>query len=104
MEKKAAVKALTALAHDTRLALFRRLVRAGRAGLPAGALAEALGVRPSTLSFHLSHLANAGLVTARREGRSVIYSAAFDRMDALMDYLTRHCCADEQCQSRGGMK
>lgn len=95
MEKKAAVKALAALAHDTRLELFRRLVRAGPRGLPAGALAEMLGVRPNTLSFHLSHLANAGLVTARREGRSVIYSAAFDRMDALVGYLTRHCCVDQ---------
>jgi DNA-binding transcriptional ArsR family regulator len=95
MEKKAAVKALAALAHDTRLALFRRLVRAGPSGLPAGTLAESLGVKPNTLSFHLSHLANAGLVIARREGRSIIYSAAFDRMDALMAYLTRHCCADE---------
>ncbi len=98
MEKKAAVKSLSALAHDTRLDLFRRLVRAGPSGLPAGTLAEALGVKPNTLSFHLSHLANAGLVTARREGRSIIYSAAFDRMDALMAYLTRHCCADEHCR------
>lgn len=97
MEKKAAVTALAALAHDTRLDLFRRLVRAGHAGNSAGDLARALGVKPNTLSFHLSHLANAGLVTARREGRSVIYSAAFDRMDALMGYLTRHCCVDERC-------
>lgn len=96
METKAAVRSLSALAHDTRLELFRRLVRAGPAGLPAGALAEALGVRPNTLSFHLGHLANAGLVSSRREGRSIIYSAAFDRMDALVDYLTRHCCADHK--------
>lgn len=97
MEKTTAVNALAALAHDTRLELFRRLVRAGRSGISAGDLARALHVKPNTLSFHLSHLANAGLVTARREGRSVIYSAAFDRMDALMGYLTRHCCADERC-------
>lgn len=93
MESKIAVEALSALAHETRLALFRRLVRAGPAGLPAGSLAEALGVKPNTLSFHLSHLANVGLVRARREGRSVIYSADYDRMDALVAYLTRHCCA-----------
>lgn len=95
MEKKAAIQSLSALAHDTRLDLFRRLVRAGPAGLPAGALAGALGVKPNTLSFHLNHLAHAGLVTSRREGRSIIYSAAFDRMDGLIDYLTRHCCADQ---------
>lgn len=89
------MKALAALAHDTRLELFRRLVRAGPDGLPAGTLAEALRVKPNTLSFHLSHLANAGLVTARREGRSIIYSAAFDRMDGLVGYLTSHCCSDK---------
>lgn len=94
MESKTAVDALSALAHDTRLALFRRLVRAGPAGLPAGSLAEALGVKPNTLSFHLSHLANVRLVRSRREGRSVIYSADYERMDALVAYLTRHCCSD----------
>ncbi len=92
-----AVAALTALAQDSRLAVFRLLVRHGAEGLPAGKVAEILGVPPPTLSFHLTQLSHAGLVRSRREGRQVSYSADFARMNALMQYLTENCCADGAC-------
>jgi ArsR family transcriptional regulator len=92
METKAAVRALGALAQDTRLALFRLLVQAGPAGLAAGEIAERLGVPAPTLSFHLSQLSNAGLVVALRQGRSILYSADFEAMQALVDFLTESCC------------
>jgi DNA-binding transcriptional ArsR family regulator len=87
-----AVGALAALAQETRLAAFRLLVEAGPEGVPAGRIAQALDVAPATLSFHLKELARARLVHARPEGRFVIYSADFDRMAALMTFLTRNCC------------
>jgi DNA-binding transcriptional ArsR family regulator len=87
-----AVVALAALAQETRLAAFRLLVEAGPEGIPAGRIAEALDVAPATLSFHLKELSHAQLVHARPEGRFVIYSADFDRMAALMTFLTRNCC------------
>ena len=87
-----AVVALAALAQETRLAAFRLLVEAGPEGVPAGRIAEALDVAPATLSFHLKELSHAQLVHARPEGRFVIYSADFDRMAALMTFLTRNCC------------
>jgi DNA-binding transcriptional ArsR family regulator len=92
MQTLEAVTALAALAQDTRLSVFRLLVEAGPEGVPAGAIAEALEVAPATLSFHLKELSHAGLVHARQEGRFVIYSADFERMAALMTYLTRNCC------------
>lgn len=92
MRSDTAVGALAALAQTSRLAVFRRLVAAGREGLAAGAIAEALGVPPATLSFHLKELARAGLVRSRRQGRFVIYSAEFDRIGALIGYLTENCC------------
>lgn len=92
MESKDAVNALAALAQETRLAIFRLLVQAGPEGLAAGAIAEQLAVSPATLSFHLKELARAGLVTPRNSARFIYYSAQFERMAALMTYLTHHCC------------
>jgi DNA-binding transcriptional ArsR family regulator len=93
MESDEAVVALGALAQDTRLAVFRYLVTAGPNGAAAGVIAAALGVAPPTLSFHLKELERAGLVTQRRESRSIIYAADYAGMRALLLYLTRDCCA-----------
>ena len=92
MEKTTAITALAALAQDNRLDVFRLLVRAGAEGMPAGAVAAALGLAPNTLSFHFDRLRQAGLVTCTREGRSLIYAARFETMDALLGYLTENCC------------
>jgi DNA-binding transcriptional ArsR family regulator len=92
MEKTDVVAALAALAQDSRLDVFRLLVQAGHEGMPAGQVATALGVAPNTLSFHFDRLRNAGLVTVRREGRSMIYAAKYDTMNALVGYLTENCC------------
>jgi DNA-binding transcriptional ArsR family regulator len=91
------IRALGALAQEHRLAAYRLLVQAGAGGIPAGALAERLGVPPSSMSFHLAQLANAGLVTQRRESRSIIYSADYAAMSALMGYLTENCCGGASC-------
>src|ERR1700756_908254 len=93
MEKTDAVAALAALAQDSRLDVFRLLVRAGRDGLSAGQVASALGLAPNTLTFHFDRLRHADLVTVRRAGRSMIYAARFDSMRALLAYLTENCCA-----------
>lgn len=92
MEKKAALAALGALGHETRLDLFRLLVTAGPEGLPAGVIAERLGVLPSSLTFHLNHLVHAGLITQRRLSRQLIYSAEYRTMTDLLGYLTENCC------------
>jgi ArsR family transcriptional regulator, arsenate/arsenite/antimonite-responsive transcriptional repressor len=92
MKKSAALAALAALAQENRLDVFRLLVEAGPGGLPAGNLASALKIAPNTLSFHFDRLRQAGLVTVRRDGRSMIYAAKFDRMNALIGYLTENCC------------
>jgi ArsR family transcriptional regulator len=92
MEKTNAVAALTALAQDNRLDVYRLLVQAGRDGLPAGQVATALGLAPNTLTFHFDRLRGAGLVTVRREGRSMIYAARYETMNALLAYLTENCC------------
>src|SRR5271166_6566352 len=92
MEQKRAIAALGALAQETRLELFRLLVTCGPEGLPAGTIAERLGVQPSSLSFHLAQLAHAGLITQRRLSRHLIYSAEYDAMNALLGYLTENCC------------
>lgn len=93
------VRALAALAQEHRLAVFRLLVQAGPDGLPAGALAEALAVPASSMSFHLSQLANAGLATQTRQSRSIIYAADFAGMNRLMAYLTENCCGGMPCAS-----
>ena len=87
-----AVSGLSALAHDGRLAAFRLLVKAGPDGLAAGEIARRLDTAPNTMSAQLLVLSNAGLITARREGRSIIYAAGFARMSALLQFLTRDCC------------
>ena len=92
MEKSAAIAALAALAQESRLDIFRLLVQAGAEGLPAGQIGERLGLPSATLSFHLSQLKQAGLATFRREGRSLIYAAAYPAMNGLLAYLTENCC------------
>lgn len=92
METTKAVSALSALAQETRLAIFRLLVQAGPEGLSAGAIAERLAASPATLSFHLKELAKAGLVSSRPSARFIFYSANYEGMAELMAYLTRHCC------------
>ncbi len=93
MESPAAVACLSALAHEGRLAVFRMLVRAGAPGLAAGEIARRLGAPPNTLSANLNLLAHAGLVRSRREGRSIIYTAEYDRMGELLGFLVEDCCA-----------
>jgi DNA-binding transcriptional ArsR family regulator len=97
MESSQAVEALAALAHDTRLKVFRLLVEAGPEGLPAGAIGEKLELPPATLSFHLAHLARAGLARSRQDGRFVIYSADFGSMTGLVGFLTDNCCGGRPC-------
>jgi ArsR family transcriptional regulator len=98
MEKTDAVAALAALAQDNRLDVFRLLVRAGPQGMAAGEVAEALDLAPNTLTFHFDRLRMAGLVTVRREGRSMIYAAAYEKMNSLLAYLTEHCCQGAACK------
>lgn len=93
MQLPVAVEALSALAHGHRLAVFRLLVRAGADGVAAGEIAREVAVPPSTLSTHLTILGHAGLVRSRRQGRSVIYSADFEGMRALLGFLMEDCCA-----------
>src|SRR6516225_4646393 len=96
MEKMDAVAALAALAQDSRLDVFRLLVQAGPDGLSAGAIADALDLAPNTLTFHFDRLRLAGLATVRREGRSMIYAAQFETMNALLAFLTENCCGGAQ--------
>jgi ArsR family transcriptional regulator, arsenate/arsenite/antimonite-responsive transcriptional repressor len=91
------VRALAALAQEHRLAAFRLLVQAGPEGIAAGALAEALDIAPSSLSFHIAQLANAGLVGQRRQGRSILYSADYGAMAAVMSFLSENCCGGAAC-------
>ncbi len=99
MNKSDAVAALAALAQDNRLDVFRVLVQAGPDGMAAGAVADALDLAPNTLTFHFDRLRQASLVTVRREGRSMIYAARFETMNALLGFLTENCCggAPEKC-------
>lgn len=92
MDPAQAIAALGALAHETRLAAFRLLVQRGPEGLAAGAIAEALALPPSSLTFHLQHLTRAGLITQRRLSRQLIYATDFAVMNALLAYLTENCC------------
>ena len=97
MQGNEAVVALGALAQEHRLALFRLLVQAGADGMPAGAVAEALGIPNSSLSFHLAQLRRTGLAKQERRGRSLIYSADYGAMNALVSYLMENCCGGESC-------
>ncbi|WP_265944880.1 ArsR/SmtB family transcription factor [Dechloromonas sp. A34] len=98
METKTAVAALGALAHETRLDIFRLLVRAGAGGLAVGKIAEALGVEANgRLSFHLKELVGAGLASARQEGRFIYYATDYAAMNELLHYLTEDCCGGQPC-------
>lgn len=97
MEANQTIVALAALAHESRLAVFRALVQAGPQGLPAGQIATLLDVPPSSLSFHLKELAHARLVTSRQEGRFIFYCANFTTMNGLLTYLTENCCGGNPC-------
>jgi DNA-binding transcriptional ArsR family regulator len=97
MEKTDAIAALAALAQDNRLDIFRLLVQAGPEGMPAGAVASALDLAPNTLTFHFDRLRMAGLVTVRRDGRSMIYAAQFETMNSLLGFLTENCCGGAPC-------
>jgi ArsR family transcriptional regulator, arsenate/arsenite/antimonite-responsive transcriptional repressor len=92
MRKHDALAALAALAQDSRLDIFRLLVEVGPEGLPAGKVAEKLDLAPNTLTFHFDRLREAGLVTVRRDGRTMIYAAQFATMNGLVAYLTENCC------------
>jgi len=97
MELLDAVEALSALAQESRLSIYRLLVEAGPEGLSAGRIGEALKLPPATLSFHLSHLTRAGLAQSRQDGRFVFYSADFQNMNVLVGYLTENCCGGRSC-------
>lgn len=96
MDTTQTVAALAALAHEHRLSLYRMLVEQGPNGLSAGAIAERLGLAPSSLTFHLQHLLRAGLISQRRVSRQLIYAADFTAMNALVSFLTENCCGRGQ--------
>ena len=97
MEESEVVRSLGALAHPSRLQVFRALVVVGQAGLTPSTMAEALAMPAATLSFHLKELMHAGLVTQERAGRNLVYRAAYARMNSVLDYLTAHCCQGAGC-------
>jgi DNA-binding transcriptional ArsR family regulator len=97
METTNAIRALSALAQETRLAIYRLLVQAGPEGQAAGVIGEKLGIPPATLSFHLAQLAGAGLLRSRQDGRFIYYSADFGAMNALVGFLTENCCGGNAC-------
>jgi ArsR family transcriptional regulator, arsenate/arsenite/antimonite-responsive transcriptional repressor len=97
METQTALKALAALAQESRLAVFRLLVQLGPEGLSATRIAERLELPPTSLSFHLKELANAGLIAARQEGRYIFYAANFSTMNDLVVFLTENCCGGATC-------
>lgn len=97
METKHVISALTALAQESRLGIFRLLVQAGPHGLAAAKIAESVGIAPSSLSFHLKELLHANMVIQTREGRSLIYSANFETMNGLLGFLTENCCGGNVC-------
>lgn len=99
MDANTTIRALGALAQEHRLAAFRLLVQAGPDGLPAGAIADDLGLPASSMSFHLAQLANAGLVSQHRQSRSIIYAVDFAAMNGLMAYLTENCCGGASCDT-----
>lgn len=97
MEEENVVRALAALAQQSRLRVFRALVIAGSEGLTPGALSDALALPATSLSFHLKELTHAGLASQERQGRNLIYRAAFDQMNGLLAYLTDNCCQGKDC-------
>jgi DNA-binding transcriptional ArsR family regulator len=97
MKTDEVVDALSALAQPSRLELFRVLVRRGPDGLPAGQIAARIGIPATTLSFHLAQLTRAGLLRARRDGRSIVYAADYERMGSLVEYLSQNCCQETGC-------
>jgi DNA-binding transcriptional ArsR family regulator len=97
MEHKEIVARLAALAHESRLSVYRMLVQRGPEGLTPGVMAEQLGLAPSSLSFHLKELAHADLVSIRQEGRKLVYAANFSVMNTLMAYLSENCCGGNPC-------
>src|SRR6187397_1190262 len=97
MKKPDVLAALAALAQENRLDAYRLLVQAGPDGMAAGDVAASLGVSPNTLTFHFDRLRQAGLVSVRRDGRSMIYAARYDTMNSLLGYLTENCCRGETC-------
>jgi DNA-binding transcriptional ArsR family regulator len=99
MKAASAIEALGALAQEHRLAVFRELVQAGDKGMAAGAIAEAIGIPSSSLSFHLAQLRHAGLILQERQHRSLIYRANYAAMNALLGYLTENCCAGSSCET-----
>ena len=99
LDENTAVKALAALAQAQRLRVFRALVVAGPGGLTPGVMSEKLAVAPSALSFHLKELSHAGLVSSEARGRNLIYRAQFAQMNALLGYLTEHCCEGQACEA-----
>jgi len=103
MEENDVVKALAALAQQSRLRVFRALVIAGPDGLTPGAMSDALALPATSLSFHLKELTHAGLASQERQGRNLIYRAAFDKMNGLLAYLTDNCCQGEACGLEGNV-
>ena len=104
MKTQEALIMFDALSQETRLKAFRLLVKAGPSGLPAGSLSESLGTPHNTMSFHLSHLSNAGIISSRKEGRSVIYSANFDATRDLISFMVEDCCNSEFANIREDSK
>jgi DNA-binding transcriptional ArsR family regulator len=104
MDISAATRMFAALSQETRLHAFRLLVEAGVPGMPAGSLSDALGIPHNTLSFHLAHLHRVGLVTSRKDGRSVVYSAQFDAMRDLIGFMVKDCCTGELASIREDRK
>ena len=99
MKSQAVITAFSALAQETRLAVFRHLVQAGTEGLPAGQIARELEIQPATLSFHLKELSGAGLIRSQRFGRSIVYSPDFKVVESVLRYLTENCCQRGACAS-----
>ena len=104
MDIQAAIIMFDALSQETRLRTFRLLVQAGTNGLAAGALSKELGIPHNTLSFHLNHLSNAGILSSRKQGRSIIYSANFDATRDLIGFMVKDCCSDEFASIREDKK